>query len=331
MESLYLWQTRDLVERIYENIAPSVVGIRVTVTGSGSSTTRTNEGSGLIISDKGTIVTNASILAIAFDKQGKLNDQATIQVYVKDQPQPFLAQLTGKDSVTGLAVLEITPGAAALKAAEMAKAPMLKVGQMVLAVGYPDDLDQAGGLASGLISGLNRPVVLEDGTTVQMIQTNAEIGQSCSGGPLLDLQGKVIGLSNCGLARESYDTVNYALPIDTLLAVAQSLSDQGYVSGRSWLGVTVLTETSFMELKELYHFPDGLYISTVVNDSPAYAANLRKGDVIVQINDEAITSTTDLSGFLLTKPVGALLKIKIYRQSDNQTHDLQVCLQEYKR
>lgn len=331
IDGVYLWQAGDAIARIYENVAPSVVGIHVEVPGSGTTTTKTNQGSGLILSAEGTIVTNASILTIALDKKGFIVSNAIIRVFVKGLANPLVASLTGKDPMTGLAVLSVNPSGVQLQPAKIADSPALQVGQLILAIGYPDMLDQNGGLSSGMISALNRTAVLEDGTTVQMIQTDAQIGQSCSGGPLLNLEGEVIGLSNCGLTREAYDTANYALPADTMLLVANGLSDQGYVPGRSWLGITVLTEESFAELQYLYRFPDGLYVSSVIKDSPAYTADLRKGDVIIMINEEEVDPSIDLSVFLQSQPVGSLVKIRIFRKSDNANHDLQVYLQEYKR
>jgi serine protease Do len=215
-----------------------------------------------------------------------------------------------------------------LQPAKLAESPALKVGQLVLAVGYPDMLDEQGGLFSGLISGLNRTVILENGTAVQMIQTNAPISQICSGGPLINLLGEVIGLTNCNLAYESYDGMNYALPVDAMRAVAANLSDAGYVPGRAWLGITVLSEASFLELQYLYRFPNGLYVSSVVKDSPAYAADLRKGDVIVQINDAEVGTGMDLSAFLQTQSVGSLLRLRVYRRLENQTLTIQVYLKE---
>ena len=330
-EVIALWANTRLIERLYEDVAPSVVGIKVTVTDGVTGLIRSNEGSGLILDTRGTIATNTAILALALDKNGKLLSNASVQVFVRGAQRPFAATLTGKDPLSGLSILDIQPGMTGLKPAVMAVEPDLKVGQLVLTIGYPDMLDGEGGLASGMISGLNRTVLLENGITTQMIETDARINSICSGGPLLNLQGEVIGLVNCDLSRSYFDNANYALPASTLVEVAESLSDRGYLSGRPWLGITVLTEESFIELQYLYRFPDGLYVSSVVADSPAYSAGLLSGDVITKINGDEIKPDMDLSAFLQTQKVGSLLTVHVFRRGDNQIYIFKVYLQEYRR
>lgn len=329
-EPTTIWETSRLLEKIYSDVSPAVVCIQVEVGDPSSTAYKTNIGSGLIISTEGDIVTNTSILGIALDKQGKVLSNASIKVLIQGASVPFTATLTGRDQLTGLAALSIKPGYLTLKPAVFAEEPELKVGQLILAVGYPDLQYKTGGLSSGMICGLNRSTALEDGTVLQMIQTDARISQNCSGGPLLNLEGEVIGLTNNTLARESIDAMSYALPGGTVKSVAESLIDNGFVSGRSWLGVSVLLEDSFLELQKLYLLPDGLYISSVIKDSPAYTGDLRKGDVITEINGDAVETSMDMSRFLQSQPIGTLVTIRVYRRSDRQYHEIKVYLQEYK-
>jgi serine protease Do len=329
VDMFYLWQTRDLLERIYTNVAPSVVGIKIEVTTSGGSKL-TNEGSGLMITGDGDIATNASLLSIAIDKQGKVLAGAQINVLMHGVSISFPATLVGRDLMTGLAVLHIDAGLYETKPAKFAENPDLKVGQMILFLGYPDQYYSAGVMTSGMISSLNQPIVLEDGTTLQMIQTNAPISQASSGGPLLNLAGEVIGLSNGTLSRESGDFMSYALPAATVRQICLGLIEKGYVSGRAWLGVSILTEQSFLDLQKLYHLPDGLFISNIIKDSPAYSVDLRKGDVITRINGKNVAPSMDLGRFLQSQPVGSLVTIRVYRRSDGLYHEIDVYLQEYK-
>ncbi|HBP38801.1 MAG TPA: hypothetical protein DD640_08700 [Clostridiales bacterium] len=327
---LYWWQTHDLVEKLFENVSPSVVGIDVEVAASGTASRKTNEGSGIIYSRSGMIVTNAGILSIAIDKQGELLTNASIRVYVRGVSQTFTASLVARDSLSGLAVLRIDPGINILQPAVFSADPELKVGQVILALGYPDELYESGGLSSGIITGLDRPVMLEDGTNLRMIQTDALISKICSGGPLLNLAGEVIGLTNCALKSDATDTLSYALPADTVQMVAANLIKNGYIPGRSWLGISILLEDSFLDLQKLYKLPGGLYVSNVVKDSPAYTADLRKGDVITEINGEVVSPSMDMSYFLQTQPVGSLVTFRVYRRSDGKYHSLQAYLQEYR-
>lgn len=326
-----LWQVQEQLESVYENVSPSVVGLNIEIAATSTTNARSNSGSGLVISEDGIIVTNTGTIAIALDRSGSLKSEADINVYLIDHPEPLQAELIGNDALTGLSVLSVDPTQATLKPAVMAEDPELQVGQMILAIGYPEILTSQGGLSSGLITALNREMMLEDGTGVRMIQTDAHISQHCSGGPLLNLDGEVIGLANCSINRDISDVMGYALPIGVVQQVAKNLVTQGYVSGRAWLGVTVLQESNFLELQNLYRFPDGLYISSVIKDSPAYTADLRKGDIITKINGSDVETHESLMVFLQSQAIGAMVDIEVYRKSDGDYHQLKVYLQEYQR
>jgi serine protease Do len=125
--------------------------------------------------------------------------------------------------------------------------------------------------------------------------------------------------------------MGYAMPIAVVQQVAKNLVTQGYVSGRAWLGVTVLQESNFLELQKLYRFPDGLYVSSVIKDSPAYTADLRKGDIITRINGNDVETHESLMLFLQSQAIGAMVDIEVYRKSDGNYHQLKVYLQEYQR
>lgn len=331
VEQLSLWQVQQQIEDIYASISPSVAGVSVEVSATATTNARSNIGSALVVSSDGVLVTNTGTLTFALDRNGVLRSNARIEVYLNGSTDPLPAELIGNDALTGISVLSVDPTLATFVPAVVAENPEIKVGQMVLSIGYPDMLDTAGGLTSGIITALNREMLLEDGTSVRMIQTDAHISQSCSGGPLLNLDGEVLGLTNCSLSRDISDVMGYALPAEVAVQVSKNLVTQGYVSGRAWLGVTVLQENSFLELQNLYRFPDGLYVSSVIKDSPAYTADLRKGDVITQINGSAVETHESLMVFLQSQAIGALVDIEVYRKSDGQVHQLKVYLQEYQR
>jgi S1-C subfamily serine protease len=329
LEDLYLWQVHDLLERIYASVSQSVAGIKLEVGGTSTASKMTNEGSGVIITSTGEIAINASLLSIALDKQGKVLASAKINVHIKDIDTPFAATLVGRDLMTGLAVLHINPGSHTLQPARFAEKTTLQIGQMILTVGYPEQVYASGCMSSGFISGLHYPVVLEDGTTLQMIQTNAPISASCLGGPLLNLEGEAIGLTCSAPNLDISDPMSYALPGQEALRICMDLIDKGYVTGRSWLGVTVFSEQSFLDLQKMYNLPDGLFISNIIKGSPAASVDLRQGDVITRIDDKKIGTSTDLGRFMQSQPVGTLIVIRVYRRSDGQYHDIDVYLQEY--
>jgi serine protease Do len=328
---LSLWQVQEQIETIYETVSPSVVGVNVEVAATTTTNARSNFGSGLIMSEDGIIVINTGTIDIALDRNGELKNEAEIEIYLLNHHQALTAELIGNDVLTGLSVLSVDSTQVKLTPAAMAEDPKLQVGQMILSLGYPDMMSQEGGLSNGLITAINREMKLEDGTGVSMIQTDAHISQHCSGGPLLNLDGEVIGLTNCNISRDISDAMGYAMPIAVVQQVAKNLVTQGYVSGRAWLGVTVLQESNFLELQKLYRFPDGLYVSSVIKDSPAYTADLRKGDIITRINGNDVETHESLMLFLQSQAIGAMVDIEVYRKSDGNYHQLKVYLQEYQR
>ncbi|MGI6327102.1 MAG: S1C family serine protease [Saccharofermentanales bacterium] len=327
-EDSMILSTERLIEKLYEEVSPSVVSIEVEVEEFGKSQFRTNQGSGLILRETGEIATNAAILSIATDKNGNLLANAIVRVKVKDIDRPFAAALIGHDVLSGLAVIKIDPADHKLKPGVFAQAPDVRIGQVVMAVGYPDILYESGGLSSGLITGINRTVLLEDGLAVQMLQTNAPVSLNCSGGPLLNLKGEVLGLTNCAVIREAIDSLSYVLPSAVVQTVSVELIDNGQTSGRSWLGVSVLSEASFLELQKLYGLPDGLYVSHVISDSPAYTADLRKNDIITRLNGIDVGTSLDISRFLQINPPGTLVEIRVYRRTDGRYYNLKTYLQE---
>ena len=327
-EGTTVLSTERLIEKLYEEVSPSVVSIEVEVEEFGKSQFRTNQGSGLILRETGEIATNAAILSIATDKNGNLLANAIVRVKIKDVDKPFAASLIGYDVLSGLAVIKIDPADHKLKPGVFAQSSDVRIGQVVMAVGYPDILYESGGLSSGLITGINRTVLLEDGLAVQMLQTNAPVSLNCSGGPLLNLKGEVLGLTNCAVIREAIDSLSYVLPAAVVQTVSVELIDNGQTTGRSWLGVSVLSEASFLELQKLYGLPDGLYVSHVMNDSPAYTADLRKNDIITRLNGVDVGTSLDISRFLQINPPGTLVEIRVYRRTDGRYYNLKTYLQE---
>ncbi len=328
-EQLALLTNGQLVQALYEKVAPSVVGVFVRVESDGLTTPLTDSGSGVIYSAKGLVLTSADILTVAMNRYGELQEQTEILVRVSGVSQPFTAQLIGRDRLTGVAVLSITPGSTRLQPAVFAGNAGLKVGQHVFFASFPDDLIAQGSLTSGMITALHQPISLEDGTSVEMIRADAPILNNGNGGPLINIGGEVIALSNSSQLSDSYESLSYAMPADAVLAVADNLVNQGYVTGRAWLGIAVLKDESFAELQDLYHYPDGLYISHVIVDSPAYIADLRRGDIITAINGETITRHQSLTALLNQHEAGDPLTLEIYRRGDGKKDELIAYLKEY--
>ncbi len=327
-EQLAMLTDGRLVETLYDRIAPSVVGIEIETRSETSATLLYDQGSGVISSADGQILTSAALFQIALDHTGRLLPDTRILVRVRDARQLFPASLTGLDTATGVAVLSIDPGNTRLAPAKFETAQAPRVGQLVFFASYPDDMVSEGCLTSGLVTALHQPVQLEDGTTVTMLRSSAPILASGQGGPLLNLAGEVIALATTSQLTETFESLSYAVEASTVLPVARRLLSQDESAAQPWLGIAVLRDESYAELKKLYGLPDGLYVSHVMADSPAYLANIRLGDTITAVNGEAIRQHQSLASILSTHQAGDQLILTIYRRQDNNTTDVKVYLKE---
>jgi len=327
-EQIALLTEGRLVEALYEQVAPSVVGIQVEAQSDTSTTLLTDSGSGIIYSAAGEILTSADLLQIALDRSGKLLESSQILVRVQGENRLFEASLSGMDRTTGIAVLSIDPGQTELVPARFNRLDAPRIGQLVFFLSFPDDMVSEGCLTSGLVTARHQPVLLENGTSVEMVRSNAPILASGQGGPLLNLAGEVIAMANTSQLSETYESLSYAIETPTIIDVAESLLGDPPAAGQPWLGIAVLKDESFAELQELYKFPDGLYVSHVITDSPAYLADIRRGDIITSVNEEPVRLHQSLSSILAQHEPGDQLVLGIYRRSDKQTHAIKVYLKE---
>jgi S1-C subfamily serine protease len=270
----------SLEQRIIEvaaRIQPSVVHIEAIV----KLNDRRSEvtGSGVIASSDGRIITNHHVL----------DDAEKVTVSVPGLKKRYSARVIGTDPQTDVAVLRIQPDAP-LPAAPLGAARPPRVGQWVLAIGNPYGLD--GTVSLGIISAMGRNLEIPD-LLNDFIQTDAMIDRGSSGGPLVDLDGRVIGINSRGQGRG----IGFTIPIDTALQVAAQL-EQGGIE-RGWLGITL--QPLDRELADYLGIPDatGAIVNSVAENSPAARAGLRAGDVVTAFDGFAVEAEKeeDLGNF----------------------------------
>ena len=211
------------------------------------------EGSGIIISEDGYIVTNQHVI-----------DGATNLKVVTSDGMTYEASLVGEDTQTDLAVIKID--ATGLTAAEFATSSDLQVGDEVMAVGNPGGMQLNSSVTFGYVSALNRPVTNSDtGYTVNCIQTDAAINPGNSGGALVDMNGRVVGINSSKIAATDYEGLGFAIPSDTVQPIVSDLMEYGYVQDRPMLGVT----GGYIDqlTASFYGGTSGFYVSEVVSDA----------------------------------------------------------------
>jgi serine protease Do len=250
-----------LEERIIEiaqRVKPSVVHIEAIVKVNDRRNPVT--GSGLVVSADGLILTNHHVVERA----------EKAEVIVPGRKRKHRAQILGTDKQTDLALLRIEPDRP-LPAAELGSASSLQVGQWVLAIGNPYGLD--GTVSFGIVSAKGRNLEIPD-LLNDFIQTDAMIDRGSSGGPLVDLEGRVVGINSRGQGRG----IGFTIPIDTALDVMRQIQEGGIERG--WLGITM--QPLDRDLASYFGVPDatGVIVNSVSAGSPAERAGLREGDVI---------------------------------------------------
>lgn len=299
-------EARGQVEKVADAVLPSVVSIQVTL-GDNAAT-----GSGVVIDGAGYIVTNNHVISMAAQDP----ENSTLQVIFSDGTK-VPGKIVGRDIKTDLAVLKID--ARNLTVAQLGKSDDVQVGEAVVAVGSPLGLSKT--VTSGIVSALHRPVRLSgEGTdtdaVIDAVQTDAAINPGNSGGPLVDDEGRVIGI-NSAIRSESGGSVGlgFAIPIDDVTRVAQSLIRDG-VMHHPQIGVNVRSVVN--------DATSGAEVANVKADSPAAQAGIVEGDVIVKVADRQVADADELTVAVQRQQIGATVPVQIFR--DGRLVDLQVTL-----
>ena len=278
-------------------------------------------GSGFIIDKSGVILTNAHVV----DKADK------VTVRLKDG-RTFEGKVRGIDEVTDLAVVKINAGND-LPVAPLGSSRNVQVGDWAIAVGNPLGFDNT--VTLGIVSTLKRSsaqVGISD-KRLDFIQTDAAINPGNSGGPLLNGLGEVIGINTA--IRADAMGIGFAIPIDKAKAIATQLQRNGKVA-HPYLGVQMVTLTPELakqnnsDPNSMLTIPEvkGVLVLRVIPNSPAAIAGIRRGDVIVQIDNKAITSAEQLQSIVEDSTLGQALQVKVQR--GNQTQILSVRTAELK-
>lgn len=283
----------DLAE-IVDQTAPSVVEV-FTETKQVSSWFQEyvteGAGSGVVLTEDGYIVTNRHVIDGAGTVKVRLNNGQT-----------YPATVTGKDAKTDLAVLKID--AEGLTAAKLADSSKARVGDFVIAIGNP--LGELGGtVTEGIVSALGREITIDD-QTMTLLQTSAAVNPGNSGGGLFNLDGELVGVVSAKSSGSGIEGLAFAIPSNTVGEIAGELMENGYVTGRPQLGVSVAQLTR--PGQSMYFDQPGVYIAQVTKEN-----GLRVGDRVLQIDGTAIQSTTDISSVLDRHSAGDTVKVELVR------------------
>jgi S1-C subfamily serine protease len=254
-------------------------------------------GSGVVIDEKGYILTNNHVI----------DDAERLKVTLTDG-RVLRGRVVGSDEVTDLAVIKVE-AEQPLPAAELGNSDDLKAGQIVVAIGNPFGLTGGPAVTAGIVSSLNRSIQARSGV-LELIQTDAAINPGNSGGPLVNTKGQVVAINTANMPYAQ--GIGFAVPINTAKSILKELIEKGRVT-RPWIGVASMKVTP--QLARYYGLPaaEGALVAKVEPYSPADDAGLRKGDIIEGIDGSRIEDPSEIASHVRKKQVNDQLTLTVNR------------------
>jgi serine protease Do len=299
---------------VVKKVRPSVVTINTEVVAYdifNRPQTREAAGSGWIIDDRGLVVTNHHVIADAREITVNLCDGSSTE-----------ASVVGSDELTDLAVLQMEgSNCTAMEVGDSTKA---QVGEWVLAVG--NSLGRGTTAKEGIVSKLGVTVPVSATQSLdELIEISAPINPGNSGGPLVNMAGQAIGITSLKVAAAGVEGMGYAIPTAQALPVIEELVRQGYVS-RPWLGVAAVAMNEMLAQELGVPVVEGVAVARVASGSPADAAGLERGDVIVELAGQEIQGLEDLRNAIHGSAIGEQVEMVYWREESK--HSAQVRLTE---
>lgn len=255
-------------------------------------------GSGVILSQDGYIITNNHVVQGATQVKVRLTDGSEYE-----------AKIVGTDSKTDVAVLKVQ--AEGLTSVVVGDSDLMEVGEPVIAVGNP--LGRLGGsVTSGIVSALDRTITVGN-EEMHLLQMDAAVSPGNSGGGLFNERGELIGIVNAKSGGQNTEGIGFAIPVNTAVRVAQELMDNGYVTGRPGMGVTVIQITDPQTAYSYGVSQAGVYVRDVNKGGAAEKAGLKPGDRFVSVDGVAVSETGDVTGALAKHQVGDTIDVQVAR------------------
>ena len=305
-------------------VQPSIVGIKVEYTVNSifmnKQGTAEAEGSGIIISEDGYILTNNHVInSGSTSSYYEIGTASKVSVYLYNDETEYEAKVVGTDAQTDLAVIKIEK--TGLAAAEIGDSDSVNVGEFAMAIGNP--LGMQSSVTGGIISAVNREVTDSDGKKYKLIQTDAAINSGNSGGALVNSQGQVIGVNTLKVSATGVEGMGFAIPINSAKSVYEQLIQYKKVK-RPYIGLTGRDLNE--ETAKRNNLVEGIYVVSVDEYSAAEKAGVKSGDVIVKADGKDIKTMDELTEIKNTHSIGDEMTITVNR--NGKTKDLTLTLQE---
>jgi len=308
---------------VAEKVLPSIVGIQVEYSVRsffGGASNATAQGSGIIISEDGYILTNNHIVSTSSSSSFyEISDASKVTVFLYNDETPYEATIVGKDEETDLAVIKLDK--TGLTPAVLGDSNETKIGEFAMAVGNPLGLQSS--ITVGIISATNREVTSSDGQVYTAIQTDAAINSGNSGGALVNSKGEVIGINTLKLTGNGVEGIGFAIPISSTIDIYEQLIQYNKVR-RPYIGITGLDLNE--KTAEYNNLPIGIYIREVEDFSAAQLANIKVGDVIIKADGKDIKTMNELDEIKFSHKIGDEMTLTIVR--DGKEKEITLTLKE---
>ena len=298
-------------EYAFNSVSESVVGILAY--SDKEQTQLKTQGSGIIISQGGYLITNAHVI-------GNSKTAYALKVVTSDGKE-YNAGVVGFDSRTDLAVLKMDD-AENLKPATFGDSADLTLGEDIIVVGNPGGISYQNSMTKGIVSALDRDA--SEKSIVKYIQADAAINPGNSGGPAVNMYGQVIGVASSKIASVTYEGMAFCIPSATVKDIVDSLVKNGYVAGRVKIGITGTAID--LETATYNNLPQGIYVDEVDKDGPCGSTKLAQGDVVTGLDGETITTFSEIYNVLEKHKDGDKVTLKYYQASTGKETEEEITL-----
>lgn len=313
----YLSTTKPVLSviDIAKKVGPAVVGITATSQAPAdpfgfTDGTQEDQGSGIIFSEDGYIVTNYHVVA------GASTVKVMFNTGTDGKNKEVNAKVVNYDQDQDLAVIKITDKTDIPGVAEFGDSDKLQVGEQAVAIGNPMGTELIGSVTAGVISALNRQIDVEgNGVKHTFIQTDAAINSGNSGGALVNEYGEVVGINSAKIGGSGVEGLGFSIPINLVKPKLEEL-----IKPLLKIGISGIEITS--DLAKQNDLPVGIYVRDVTDFSAAQRSGIQSGDVIVKFDGQSVKTVSDLNKIKAKHKVGDIVKVEIVRNKENKTLDL---------
>lgn len=300
---------------IYKENIESIVAIQteiVTTNMFGQRVAGAAAGSGFVISEDGYILTNAHVV------------EGATSIKVKfENGEEYKAEVVGSETENDVAVLKINANKA-FNAVVLGDSDKMVVGEDVVAVGNPLG-ELTFSLTKGVVSALDREIMVDNFTSINMFQVDCAVNEGNSGGPIFNMYGEVIGIVSAKYASSTIEGLGFCIPINDVADIVTDLIEYGKVVNKAYMGISVTDVDEKMITQ--YNMVKGAYVSIVEKDSCAEKAGLKIGDIIVELDGEKVESVSELLSAKRGYKSGETVKLKVYRSGEYV--ELSITFDEY--